>query len=147
MQSLISILINICIISLHTKASNSTVLILNVLVKRTEDPENVTHTHTHTHFPKEKVEEISHYPSSSPFSFHFLYLPNGKQLTTITSPHCMHSHTHRLIFISLFLTLTNTQTPQPNPNCIYQILMNVWCWFATATRQRVRVVNRRVKYI
>lgn len=39
------------------------------------------------------VEEISCDPSFSPFSFHFLYLPDGKQLTTITSssPACIHT--------------------------------------------------------
>lgn len=53
------------------------------------------------------MEEISCDPSSSPFSFHFLYLPDGKQLTTITSPSvCIHTRTH----ISLALTLTKTQT-------------------------------------
>ena len=86
----------------------------NVLVKQRSWKNlslSLTHSHTHTHshkFPQGDIEEISCDPSSSPFSFHFLYLPDGKQLTTITSPP-LHAFTHRLVFISLPLT-SNTQT-------------------------------------
>ena len=110
---------NICMISLHTKVSQITVLKCacetEILKESLSPPHSLslshTHTHTHTHtntFPQGDVEEISCDPSSSPFSFHFLYLPDGKQLTAITSLP-LHTFTHRLVFISLPLT-ANAQT-------------------------------------
>lgn len=86
-----------------------------------------THAHTRMHaLPQGEVEEISRDPSSSPLSFHFLYLPDGKQLTAITSPSAR-IHAHTLIFISLPLALTNTQTLSLILIVSLSIKYHSWC--------------------
>lgn len=77
---------------------------------------------SHTHLlPKGEAREISCDPSSSPFSFHFLYLPDGKQLTTITSP--------------LHTFISSPPPPQHTP------LTQAWSYFkASNTTQRAALI-------